>query len=77
MHGATDVIVQEFLKHGLAGVVALIAIYGFWKKDRENKSLYDAVLEREAKHNERYQALVREVDATLDIAVGAIQRRER
>lgn len=70
-------ILDVFLGQGLAGAVAILALLGFWKKDRENKALYEAIMEREAKHNEQYQALVREVDITLEAAVAAIKRSER
>ncbi len=67
-------IIEEFLKHGVTGAVALIALYGFWKKDRETKAVYEMVIAQQEKYHLSYQNLLREFDSTLDTAIRAIDR---
>lgn len=70
-------IVGEFMKFGVVGAVALLSLWVAWKKDRETKALYETMFDRVITMHEQYQALVREIDDTLDTAVRALERRSR
>ena len=75
MHDATGQIINEFLKHGIAGAVALLALWFAWRKDRETKELYETMFEKVQSMHSQNQALVRDMDETIDTAVRAIERR--
>lgn len=66
-------IVQIFLEHGLAGAVALLALYAYWKKDKHIAALYERLLEQQNTVSNAYYSLTKDLDETLDATLDTLQ----
>ena len=77
MHDVATQIVEEFLGHGIAGAVAIVALYGFWRKDRELKEAYATIFEVQKEAHQTTITLMREMGDTIEAAARALERGPR
>lgn len=72
-----EMAVKEFLAHGSVGVIALLALWAFWQKDKELKAERDARLTDQKEMLKAYYELTAESEETLETAVSLIIRQNK
>lgn len=61
-----DQILRILAENGVGGVIAAIAIYVAWQKDKQVTSLWVKLIEKSDAMRERYHTLATELNATLE-----------
>jgi hypothetical protein len=67
-----DEILRVLAEHGIAGVIAAIAIWIAWQKDKQVTSLWGQLVAKSDAMRERYHTLATELNATLEALSEAI-----
>lgn len=69
-------ILTELISTGPIGIIAAIAIWIAWKKDKQVDVLYQRLAEKSEKMVEKYSILGSELNSTLQALVDALDELE-
>lgn len=67
-----DPILQKFLEHGILGLIAALAIFVAWKKDRMVHALQDRLIEKTEKDADKYYQFATEMNNTMKALTNAV-----
>jgi hypothetical protein len=69
-------ILTEFLKYGVVGAVAVLAMIIAYKKDKEARAAKDQMVAKSEANADRYHAMLSEVNGTMKDLVASLEADE-
>jgi len=67
-------LIGDLVSHGPIGLLAAIAIWAYWKKDKQASALYRRLESRAEQMVDRYHTLGTETNETLKALIDSLER---